>query len=165
MLPQRRQSDNGFRSQTQRDGDREVVLVEGRVTSATTRNLKATVDLAKKGEDATHAIGVQSGEDIPQAITSAPRDLNRGPLKAYESEVKAVQVRAAELGVEVETHVVLHVKHVMIDGEQVPLLVRIERTDSLRKMGTDQFIGEMRFVADVDPVTREVSIKKNRRRP
>jgi hypothetical protein len=60
---------------------------------------------------------------------------------------------------------VLHVKHVMIDGEQVPLLVRIERTDSLRKMGTDQFIGEMNFVADVDPVTREVSIKKNRRRP
>ena len=164
-LPQRRQSDNGFRSQSKRQSDREVVLAEGRVTSAATRNPEATKDLAKKGEDATHAIGVQSGEDIPQAITSAPRDLNRGLLKAYESEVKAVQVRAAELGVEVETHVVLHVKHVMIDGKQVPLLVRIDRTDSLRKVGTDQFIGEINFVADVDSVTREVSVKKNRRRP
>lgn len=163
-VPQRRQSDNGFRSQSKRDGDGEVVLVEGRVTSATTRNPKATIELAKKGEDATHAIGVQSGEDIPQAITSAPRDLNRGPLKTYESEVKAVQSRAAELGVEVETHVVLHVKHVIIDGKLVPLLVRIERTDSLRKMGTDQFIGEMHFVADIDPETREVSVRNNNRR-
>ena len=164
-MPQQRQSDNGFRSQSKRDGDQEVILVEGRVTSATSRNPEATRVLAKKkGEDATHAIGVQAGEDLPQAITRAPRGLNRGPLKAYESEVKAVQIRAAEMGVEVDTHVMLHVKHVMIDGNQVPLLVRIERTDALRKVGTDQFIGEMHFVADIDSETRAFSVRKNIRR-
>jgi hypothetical protein len=152
-----RQSVGGYRSQIVRSGKNEVVMIEGRAAA----QLPQSESLAKyietlSREHATHAAGLQSGENLPEGITSAPASLNLSQMKQVENAIATARDRAAEVGASVET------KSTLIVEEQngVRVLVGVKREAWVRLPGSDTTFEFAELEARIDPVTRAVSILK-----
>jgi uncharacterized protein DUF4157 len=166
--PTPRQSVGGYRSQGARVGDREVITIEGRVSepiSQTESLAKYTPTLA--GEHATHAVGMQLGENLPEGILSGPgADLNLSALKTVENATRDVFERATEVGASVETKTTVRVVHQMVGGEDVSVIVGVRREATVRLPGSDTSIPFVDFEVAVDPVTRVVTpVRSNVVRP
>lgn len=159
-LPQARQATGGFRAQRARAGNREVVVLEGRVGE----QVPQSETLAKyvetlPGEHATHGGGMQIGENLPEVISSAPaKELNLGPLKRVENTTREVYDRAVELGGSVEIRTRVQIEHRVVAGEDVPVLVGVKREAWVRPPGSDEPFQFIDFEATIDPVTRNVTI-------
>jgi hypothetical protein len=170
--PVARKKDNGFSSWTARDGVHQVTIVEGKVTDQIApADSNAKYGARLPGEHATHAVGAQLGENLPEGLASAPAsELNLGPLKKMENAIRGVYDRANELhdaelgqGASVETSTTFRIEHRLVPDsrgvlEDVPVLVGVKREAWIRPLGTDDFHTFATFEASVDPVTREVTI-------
>jgi len=111
-------------------------------------------------EHATHAVGMQLGENLPESITSAPgAGLNLSSMKSVENAIRKTAERAAESGGVVETQTITMIEYV--GAEQVPTMVGVERKAWLRMAGSDQPVRFVDFKASVDPVTRQVTVLRN----
>lgn len=152
-----------FRSQPVRVGDRSAVVVEGRVApQISQKESLARYTETLPGEHATHVVGLQLGENLPEGIASGPAaSLNLGPLKQVENATRSVFERALEHGATVETKTLLFIEHRMVGGSEVPVLVRVEREAWLRAPGSDEPFRFMNFAARIDPTTRQVTILRN----
>jgi hypothetical protein len=159
-----------FASKTARSGSREVTIVEGQVrppvadVKAVTkaRGSKATLPQ----EHATHAVGAQLGENLPQSITSGPAGtLNLSALKSVENATRSTYEVAKTAGKAVETRTVLDIEYRLVRGEQIPVLVRVRRQAWLESGGSTggaaQRFHFIEFEATIDPVSRAVNIVKN----
>lgn len=157
--PVARKKDNGFSSWTAEDGRNRVTIVEGNVSDP----ISQKQSLAKyvetiQGEHATHAVGMQLGENVHEGLTSGPAaGLNLGPMLNMESAIRDVYDRGAIVG----TRTTLHIEDQTINGESIPVLVGIKREAWIRPPGTDGALTFATFNATIDPVTREVTILKN----
>jgi hypothetical protein len=170
--PVPRQQTGGFRSQQVRQGNREVITIEGTVG----QQLPQSESLAGytptlSGEHATHAVGMQLGENLPEGITSGPAgQLNLSAMKVVENATRdvfdAAATHAADLGdgqpaAAIETKTTLHVEHQVVNGEQVPVLVGVKREAWLRFPGSDESHQFIDFEVAVDPTTRTVTPVRN----
>jgi hypothetical protein len=161
--PRPRQSTGGFQSRNARVGNREVIVVEGKVGEQIPQSdTLADYTPTRPGEHATHAVGMQLGENLPEGITSGPgADLNLSALKTVENATRDVMERAVEVGASVETKTTIQVEHQVINGEDVPVLTGVTREASVRLPGSDTSYPFVDFEAQVDPVTRQVTIVRN----
>lgn len=157
-----RRGENGFAARSFRDGPNEVMIVEGKVRGPASAEDFTKYKSTLPGEHATHSIGKQLGENLPEALASAPgRELNLSPLKTVENATRSVFDRADELGATVETRTTMQLEHRMIDGEDIPVLVGVRREAWIRPPGTDDTFSFVDFEARIDPVSREVNVLKN----
>jgi hypothetical protein len=162
-LPAARQSAGGFRSQKLRVGNREVIVVEGVVS----RQIPESESLAgytptAEGEHATHAVGMQLGENLPEGIASGPgKDLNLSLLKRVENATRAVYDRALEVGATVETKTTVMVEHALGGADEIPMLVGVRREAAVRIPASDRSFKFIDFEARVDPITRRVTVVRN----
>ncbi|NUR25883.1 MAG: hypothetical protein HOV83_08565, partial [Catenulispora sp.] len=157
--PPRRRT-GGFLSRPVRDGDREVVFVEGRVREQLSQaETMAGHTPTLPGEHATHAIAMQLGENLPEAIVSGPAaTYNLGPLKRVENVTREVYEQAIRHGADVETSALVRVEYRVVDGDEVPVVVGVRRTAWVVPPGTGEPLPPfVDFEAVVDPVTREVT--------
>jgi hypothetical protein len=159
-----RQSVNDFRSEIIRDGNREVRIVEGPVGDSVTHTeaSMAPYGYTQAGEHATHSVGMQLGENLPEGLTSAPASFNLSEMKVFENSVRETADAAAEFGATVETRTIAKVEYVMQGADEVPVLVGVEREASLVVPGSDTSIPFAEFEANLDPVTRNVVVNRNR---
>jgi hypothetical protein len=157
--PMPRQQQGTFRSTTARSGNREVVVIEGRVSEQIPQEESlAHAVPTLPGEHATHMVGMQLGENLPEGIASGPAaTFNLGPLKRVENATRAVYDRAMEAGAEVETQTVVRIEYESVAGEQVPIIVGIERRAWVRVPGADKVVEFVDYAADVDKNTRAVT--------
>jgi hypothetical protein len=163
--PAPRQTAGGFRSNRAVSGRREVLVAEGPVG----RQIPQTDTLADyvatlRNEHATHAIGMQVGENMPEAITSAPANLNLSGLKRFENALRGVAEAAErEGGARVETRTTLMVEHITPPGatEEVRVLVGIKREAWLVAPNSDVPLPFANFEARIDPVSRAVDVTRN----
>jgi hypothetical protein len=163
--PTPRQAAGGFRTNTARSGPREVLVAEGPVgeqipQTDTLADYVATL----RNEHATHAIGMQVGENMPEAITSAPANLNLSGLKRFENALRGVANAAErEGGARVETRTTLMIERVTPPGatDEVRVLVGIKREAWLVAPGSDTPLPFAAFEANIHPTTRAVNVTRN----
>lgn len=160
--PVRRQQSGGFRSQLARIGNKEVIIIEGRVGNL----IPQTQSMAKgssvlSGEHGTHAVGMQLGENLPEGVSSAVARFNTSDMKVVENNIRRVADIARPAGIEVETRTIVKVQHIVRNGKKIPLAVGVERKAWLRLPGSDQTITFINFSAQLDPTTRQIAIIKN----
>jgi hypothetical protein len=157
-VPTPRQSDGGFRSQSVRSGNDEVVTIEGRAAAQRPQSESlAGYTETLPGEHATHGGGLQFGENLPEGITSAPgAELNLSGMKRVENTITRTRDRAAKFGATVETKSTLIIER---QGD-VRVLVGVKREAWVRVPGTDKTYVFVDFEARVDPVTRAVTTLK-----
>jgi hypothetical protein len=135
-----------------------VVILEGPVGP----QIKQIESMARytgrlPGEHATHGIGMRSGENLVEGITSAPARFNTSEMNVFEGALKSTSDRAAQLGARVETRSVLRVEYRTTAKGEAPVLVGIEREAWLVVPGTDNTVTFARFSAEIDPVSRVVT--------
>jgi hypothetical protein len=159
-----RQATEGFRSEVVRAGNREVVVIEGKVgeqISQTQTLAGYTPTLA--GEHATHSVGMQLHENLAEGIVSAPGSaLNLSVVKRVENATRTVRDRAVAMGAEVETKTTAMIERRVVNGEEVPVLVGVRREASVRVPGSNRPFQFIDFEARIDPVTRQVTVVRNR---
>jgi WXG100 family type VII secretion target len=155
--PTARQTAGGFRSTLARDGSREVRIIEGRIGPGIDQSESmAGYSLTLDGEHATHSVGMQLGENLPEGLTSAPAGFNLSEMKIVENSIRETADAAAAMGAQVETRTVVRIEHVTLGAEEVPVLVGVEREAWIVVPGTDTTIPFAEFSAELDPVTRTV---------
>jgi uncharacterized protein YukE len=165
--PEAVKKDNGFSTRSARAGTHEVVIVEGRITTAVDpKDSLAGYTQTLPGEHATHGVGMQGGENSPGGIASASAKFNLSEMKRFENATRSTSDIANALGGSVETRSVLQIEHqTVIDGRgapiDVPVLVGVDRESWLRFPGSDSTFTFARMRATLDPVTREVTIIQN----
>ena len=165
--PVTRQTTGGYRSNTIRSGNREVIIVEGPVGAPIPQS-ESLAGYVKTlpGEHATHAGGMQLGENLPEAIVSAPDRFNLSEMKVVENAIRSTANKAADLGVQVETRTVVKSERTAQGGGDIRVLVGVEREAWIRVPGSDKLISFVRFKARIDPATRKVLVEENwSRRP
>lgn len=162
-VPVARQSVGGFQSRSVREGDRGVIVVEGRVGEQIAQSeslAQYTPKLA--GEHGSHAVGLKFGENLPEAIVSGPgRTLNQGPLRRVENLIGNVHERALRVGADVETRTLLRVEYRIVGKEEVPVLLSVDRQAWVRVPGSDRTLKFVDFAAEVHPTTRAVTVTRN----
>lgn len=158
-----RQNVGGFMSRSAREGDRGVVYVEGKVgEQLPQRETMAGYTPTLPEEHATHAVGMQIGENLPEAIASGPgATFNLGPLKQVENLTRDVYERAIRLGADVETSTMYRIEYRLVDGTEVPVVVGVRRQAWVRVPGSGDPRLFIDFEAGVDPVTRAVDVTRN----
>jgi hypothetical protein len=165
--PTPRRPTGTYRSQSARSGNREVIIVEGEVRPPVADEKLVAKARASKptlpGEHATHAVGAQLGENLPEAIVSGPAsELNLSALKRVENATRATFDKALSHGATVETQTTLHVEHRVVQGEKIPVVVGVKRQAWLRVPGSDKSIPFIDFEARIDSVSRQVTIVRNK---
>jgi hypothetical protein len=158
-----RQGNGGFMSRSVRQGDRGVVRVEGRVgEQLPQRETLAGYTATLPEEHATHAVGMQVGENLPEGIVSGPgATYNLGPLKQVENLTRDVYERAIRIGADVETSTAIRIEYRLVAGQEVPVVVGVRRRAWVRVPGSDDPHLFIDFEAEVDPVTRAVDVTRN----
>lgn len=161
--PTPRQETGGFRSQPVRVGDRSVIVIDGVVGEQISQaETSAGYTPTLSGEHATHAVGMQIGENLPEGITSGPgADLNLSLLKTVENATRQTFDIAIQFGATVETKTTLRVEHRVVGGNEVPVLVGVKREASVRVPGTDHFFKFIDFEAHIDRGNRIVTGVRN----
>jgi hypothetical protein len=159
-----RQSVNDFRSEIIRDGNREVRIVEGTVGDSVTHTeaSMAPYGYTQPTEHATHSVGMQLGENLPEGLTSAPGSFNLSEMKVFENSLRETADAAAEFGATVETRTIAKVEYVAQGADEIPVLVGVRREANVVVPGTDTVIPIAEFEAGLDPVTRNVVVTRNR---
>jgi hypothetical protein len=156
-----RQTSDGFRvSPPAREGNREVVIVEGRIGEKIPSKEGVESEEVLPGEDSTHPIGKQQGEDVG-VQASAPRGLNRSDLKIFENATRRAADVATKLGAEVNTRTEYRIERQMRDGKEIQVLVGVRRELWLRPHGSDKSILGPVIEAAIDPTTRKAVIREN----
>lgn len=158
-----RQNVGGFMSRSAREGDRGVVYVEGKVgEQIPQRETMAGYTPTLPEEHAVHSVGLQIGENLPEAIASGPAaTFNLGPLKQVENLTRDVYERAIRLGGDVETSTLYRIEYRLVDGTEVPVVVGVRRQAAVRVPGSGNPYPFIDFEAEVDPVTRAVEVTRN----
>jgi hypothetical protein len=159
-VPTPRQSDRGFRTQTAAspDGRTRVVITEGIIGPQVTGQSTADYGTRLRGEHSTHPIGRQGGEDVgPSAQASAPAAFNLSEMKVFENTLRTVADRAAAQGGTVETRTVMVSEVRNVRGQEVQVLVGVQRSADLRLPGREP-VQFMRLEAVIDPQTRSVTV-------
>ena len=83
------------------------------------------VPVTLPGEHATHAGGMQFGENLPEAISSAPAaELNLSGMKRVENAIALARDRAAEVGGTVETQTTVLIENQTVAGREVKVIDR-----------------------------------------
>lgn len=156
--PSPRVSQKGFRSQSFRSGNYEVVIVEGRVGTPIPQTESSAKYVSKvKGEHGTHSVGMQLGENLHEGIKSAPSQLNLSELKVFENTTRETADIAKSVGVYVETKTITMVEY---QGE-IPKLVGVQREAWIIIPGTDKDLTFARIKVEIDPLTRKPTIIEN----
>ena len=150
----------GFRSQTARDGNFEMTIIEGTVGEQIDQiDTFAGYIGTLKGEDATHAVAMQVGENVPEGITSAPLAFNRSDLKVVENAIRQVY----DAGAVVETKTAIMVELQMVKGQPTRVMVGVIREAWVQEQSESATsLPFVDFEALIDPVTRQVTIIRNR---
>ncbi len=161
--PAARQAQGGFRSSPPaRQGNREVRIIEGTVGAQLPQSgSMAGYTPTLPTEHATHAVGMQLGENLPEGITSAAGRFNISEMKTVENAIRSTADAAAAQGTVVETRTILRIEYATQNGVEVPVLVGIQREASVAVPGSDKFIPFVDFRARLDQNTRQVVVEKN----
>jgi hypothetical protein len=80
-----------------------------------------------RGEHATHLVGLQLGENLPEGLVSATAKFNTSEMYTIENAIPKTYEEAIWLGAKVETKTVAKVEYMVSAGKEVPVLVGIER--------------------------------------
>jgi hypothetical protein len=158
-VPQPRQSDRGFRMQEAREGDYGVIRIEGPIGDPIPKSETSAAKYATRleGEHATHGVGRQLGENVgPSGMGSAPPTFNLSQMKVYENMLREVADAAEPFGAVVETVTYLRVEHRVVNGEDVPVILGVDREATLRLPGSDRLYDIGRLVGEIDPTTRQI---------
>lgn len=162
----RSQKTGNFGSQSASSGSRTVTIVEGEVSAPVpdpklvAKGRQAHPALA--GEHATHAVGAQLGENLPEALTSGPASaLNLSLLKKVENATRATFDAATEVGATVETRTTLNIERRVVGGQEDHVLVGVRRQASVRALGANKSIDFIDYEVSVDPATRQVTELRN----
>jgi len=149
----------GFRSNLARSGNRGVMVLEGPVgAQVAAAESMAGYGSTLAGEHATHGIGMQLGENLPEGLTSAPARFNLSEMKVVENSIRSTAIAASEVRARVETKTRLLIEYTLVAGEEVPLLVGIDREAWVVLPGSDRIFHFAKFKAHLDPATRAVTV-------
>lgn len=160
--PTPRQMTGGFRSNSVRSGNREVRIIEGRVGDQIPQSeTMAKYGTKLKGEHATHGVGMQLGENMPESLTSAPSRFNTSEMKVVENSIRETADAAAGVGSRVETKTELMIEYITKGGEEVPVLVGVKREAWVVLSGSETEVPFVNFSVRLDPMTRNVIVDKN----
>lgn len=162
----RGQKTGTFGAQTAKSGPRKVTVIEGEVgPPAADAKLVAKArrsGTTLRGEHATHGVGAQLGENLPEGLTSGPAsNLNLSLLKQVENATRSTFEAAREVGATVETRTTLRIEQRTVGGETVDVLVGVRRQAWIRNRASQATTEFLDFEAAVDPATRAVTVLRD----
>jgi len=157
---------DGFGKRSARSGNREVIIVEGEVrppvADAKFVNKVRRSGPRGPGEHATHSVGAQLGENLPEGLTSGPAsDLNLSLLKTLENATRDTYEAAVRYGVRVETKTTSRVEYRIVNGQEVGFLTNVRR-EAWLVVGQKPTTTFLEFEASIDAVTRVVTVVRNK---